>query len=259
MIGPRGARLAAAVAFLLTLLPVPPPARAETPEELFGRGNTAYEQGRFDDAAEAYRSVLRYRIRDPAVEYNLGNAELKLGHLGQAIVHYERARILDPTDPEVQANLEFAKSQCVDRVETPESAAIVRWIAAVQSRLGPDRQAWLALALVWAVGGLIAWCSARPGGWSAASGWTLAGLVVAFVLVGSSWYSTWTRLEGQKLAVVQEPAVEVLAGPGESNATLFTVHEGLTLEVRAERQEWVQVSLPNGLNGWIERKALELV
>ena len=52
---------------------------------------------------------------------------------------------------------------------------------------------------------------------------------------------------------------DVLAGPGENNATLFTVHEGLTLEVRSERQDWVQVSLPNGLNGWVRRGAVEPV
>jgi len=55
--------------------------------------------------------------------------------------------------------------------------------------------------------------------------------------------------------VVLEPAAEVRAGPGANNATLFTVHQGLTVEIRAERDEWLQVSLPNGLSGWIERQA----
>ena len=32
-----------------------PGARAETPEELFDRGNSAYEQGRFGEAANAVR------------------------------------------------------------------------------------------------------------------------------------------------------------------------------------------------------------
>ena len=33
-------------------------------------------------------------------------ARAKLGQLGQAILHYERARRMDPTDPEIRANLE---------------------------------------------------------------------------------------------------------------------------------------------------------
>jgi uncharacterized protein YraI len=81
-------------------------------------------------------------------------------------------------------------------------------------------------------------------------------LVLIVALIAGSWYSTHRRLEGQQLAVVLDATVEVLAGPGESNPALFTVHEGLTLEVRGERREWVQVSLPNGLNGWIPSRSL---
>jgi hypothetical protein len=36
---------------------------------------------------------------------------------------------------------------------------------------------------------------------------------------------------------------------------LFTVHEGLKAEIRADRGGWLQVSLPNGWNGWIPREA----
>jgi SH3-like domain-containing protein len=75
-------------------------------------------------------------------------------------------------------------------------------------------------------------------------------------LASASWLTTLDRLHGRRLAVVLEQAVEVLAGPGRNNPTLATVHEGLTLEVRAERDEWFQVSLPNGLNGWVARDAV---
>ena len=62
------------------------------------------------------------------------------------------------------------------------------------------------------------------------------------------------------MAIVLDEVVDVLAGPGHNNATLFTVHEGLTVEVRGELgAEWVQVSLPNGLNGWLPSDVLEQV
>jgi tetratricopeptide (TPR) repeat protein len=230
--------------------------RAQTPEDLFKRGNAAYEQGRYEQSAEAYRGLLRYEIRDPIVEYNLGNAEFRLGHLGQAILHYERARRLAPVDADVQANLEFARSLCFDRVEAPRQAAVLRWLREAQNRLGPDRQAWIALAATWLLAGLVAWCFSRPDGWRAAHGWTLAVLLLVLLVSVSSWYATLERLEVRRNAVVLDEVVEVLAGPGYKNPALFTVHEGLTLEIRAEREEWLQVSLPNGLNGWIAKESL---
>jgi hypothetical protein len=249
-------RPAARVAALLLLLLALAPAWGETPEETFSRGNAAFEKGRFEDAAEAYRTVLRYGILDLRVEYNLGCAAFRLGRLGEAILHFERARRLAPTDPDVRANLEFARSRCFDRVEPPEVAAPIRMARALQDTVGPDRQAVAMLLLVWLVAGLVAWRSSRPGGWNATAGWVLASLLLLLAIVGSSWLVTRDRLEGTPVAVVLAPSLEVRAGPGETNAVLFTVHEGLSLEVRSERQGWVQVSLPNGLNGWVPEEAV---
>jgi SH3-like domain-containing protein len=60
-------------------------------------------------------------------------------------------------------------------------------------------------------------------------------------------------------AVVLAPSVEALAGPGLENAALFTLHEGATVDVRAEREGWFQVALPNGASGWVERRAAERI
>lgn len=255
MRSPRNCVATALLVLFLAALPV----AAQAPEETFNRGNAAYEQGRYAEAAQAYREVLRNPVRDAIVEYNLGNAEFRLGHLGQAILHYERARRLDPVDPDIESNLEFARSQCFDRVEPAGQGVIVRTIRDVQNRLGPDRQAWFLLVVFWLVAGLVTWCTARPGGWSPSRGWILAGLLILLMLVGASWQFTLERLDERRIAVVLDEVAEVLAGPGSNNATLFTVHEGLTLRVRAERADWLQVSLPNGLNGWISREAVDPV
>jgi tetratricopeptide (TPR) repeat protein len=225
-------------------------ARAETPEETFSRGNAAFEARRFEEAAQAYRTVIRYGITDARVEYNLGCASYRLDRLGEAILHFERALRLSPTDPDVTANLALARSRCFDRVEPGEVAAPVRVVRSLQDRAGPDRQAVGLVALVWAAASLVAWRSSRTSGWNAAAAWTLAAIVAAGALLGASWLSTRSRLEAP-VAVVLESSVEVRAGPGEQNAVLFTAHEGLSLEVRTERADWVQVSLPNGLNGWV--------
>ena len=232
---------------------------AQTPEEIFNRGNAAYEDDRYEDAAEDYRSLLRYKIQDAVVEYNLANTEFRLGNLGRAILHYERARRLDPVDRDIQGNLAFARSLTFDRVESAPLATVVRWTHAVQNRLGPDRQAWAVLMLFWLIAALLTVGLARPRGFGAPQGWILSALLLLTVVAGSSWYTTLQRLDARRLAVVLEEVSEVLAGPGPNNPTLFTVHEGLTLEIRAERDEWIQVTLPNGLNGWISRKAVEQV
>lgn len=233
--------------------------RASSPEEVFDRGNEAYERGRYEEAADWYRTVLRYGIEDPRVEYNLGNALFKLGRLGEAIVHYERARRLAPADRDIEANLALAMSRCLDKVEPPEVAALVRWVRSVQDRLGADLQAAAFLVLFWVACALAAWGFARPGAFTAGKGWAVGSVAALLALTGVSWWMTRARAEAAPRGVVVSKVVPVLAGPGPNNATLFTVHEGLIVDIRSERSDWVQVSLPNGLSGWLPRDALERI
>jgi hypothetical protein len=232
------------------------PGIAETPEELFDRGNRLYEEGRFEEAAAAYAGAARYGIEDYRLEYNLGNAAYRSGRLGEAILHYERAYRLRPTDPDIVANLELARSLRADRVERPSTAGWLRWARGVQNRLGPDRQALIALVLLWAAAALATWAWGRPAGWNAATGWIVATLVVALAATTASWGMTRAALDGSDLAVILDESVPVLAGPGEGHASLVTVHEGLDVRVRGERGPWVQVRLPNGVNGWVPGEAL---
>jgi tetratricopeptide (TPR) repeat protein len=232
---------------------------ADSLEEIFERGNRAYDDERFDEAAESYRTLLEYQIEDPRVEYNLGNTEFRRGNLGQAILHYERAKRLDPTDPDILDNLRFARSHRLDRVPEPVRPEAIEWLVGLQDRLGPDRQAWLAVAVLWLVCASVAFALSRAGRWNAGYGWLVAALVLVIVLLGASWYATYERLEGGSTAVVVQRVVEVLAGPGQNNATLATVHEGLAVEIWGQRSEWIQVRMPNGVSGWVPKGAVEVV
>jgi hypothetical protein len=182
-----------------------------------------------------------------------------MGRLGEAILHYERAYRLDPTDVDILSNLEYARSLRLDRVETPEIAAPIRLARDVLDRIGPDRLAIAVLLLVWIVSALLVRYSTRRAGWTAASGWTIALLACALVLVAASWWTTCHRLEDRDLVVVLAKEIEILSGPGENHAPLVTVHEGLALELRAEREDWIQVRLPDGLNGWVPRRSVGFV
>jgi hypothetical protein len=224
---------------------------ADTPEETFDQACHAYEQGNWDQAAEGFRGLLRYGVADPRLEYNLANCEYKRGRLGEAILHYERARRLDPADPDIAANLALARSRIRDVIEDPEAAGPLAAWRGVQDRIGVTGQALLALAGFWIAAGIVTWCGSRSGGFTPAWGWGLTAAVLVTSLAALSARSTWSRLEGTPRAVVLKPSVEALAGPGLNNTARFTLHEGTAVEVRSERPGWFQVALPNGQTGWV--------
>ncbi len=234
-------------------------ATAQTAEEAFERGNEAYAAGDWAAAAAEYRTVLDYRVADARVYYNLANAEFRMGRLGPAILYYERARRLDPADPEIQANLRFVQTFRFDRVEVEETFVLLEALHRAQAALGVDGQAWILVILVWIGGAILVHGLSRPGRFGPVHGWPLAAIATLFVFVALSWWNTFDRLERRELAVVMAPAAEIVAGPGPSNPSLLTVHEGLTVEVLDDRGDWIQVSLPNGINGWIATRAIDRV
>jgi tetratricopeptide (TPR) repeat protein len=236
----------------------PPPAIAIDPLALLVQGNIAYQQGTFEDAARAYQTALAYGVENEVLHYNLGNALYRLGHLGPAILEYERALLLAPGDPDIRANLDFARAHAVDvlpREEEGPLALAASWLR----RPGINGSAMVALIayLVFAVLLAISFLGKLP-----RPGMLRALAVVALLLAIPPALVVATQGVPRELdqrAVVLSERVECRSGPGETNPVLFAVHEGSTVEIVDEREGWARVTLPDGLIGWLPRDSVESI
>lgn len=232
---------------------------ASTVRELFESGNSAYEQGRYQEAAAAYDKILGYGVVDPRVLYNLANAHYKMGRLGAAILNYERALRLDPSDRDVRDNLEYARGRIRDRVTEAEIPYPVKVLRGFLDRVSIDLLAGLFLCAFYIGAGLLgalplttSYTARRALGYGAAC----AALAVIGTGVALGYTIDQTTSER---AIVMEDKVDVLSGPAGDNTVLFTVHEGARLELRNRRDGWYQVSLPNAMSGWVPSAAVEKV
>ena len=50
---------------------------------------------------------------------------------------------------------------------------------------------------------------------------------------------------------------DVRSGPGDTNPQLVEIREGLKVTVLAARDEWLQVTSPDGITGWIRAEYAE--
>lgn len=81
--------------------------------------DSCYRQGNYQQAISDYKALLRQGVSSD-LYYNLGNAYYRSDSLAQAILNYERAYRLSPSDADVKFNLQFARSKTIDKI-TPES------------------------------------------------------------------------------------------------------------------------------------------
>ena len=113
--------------------------------DLISDADLAYVSDQFERAVELYDRAVDSLGGSSERYYNLGNAYFRSGHPGMAIVSYERALRLDPTDSDVRDNLEFVNSRITDRIDAGDSF-INNSVDSIAVSLHPDT--WGVIALV---------------------------------------------------------------------------------------------------------------
>jgi hypothetical protein len=175
-------------------------------------------------------------------------ADLAAGHPGQAILEYERARLMAPRAPTVTAGL--ARAQSIAGVRSPEPSLASRAMA----YLDPDEWGWLAMAgLILAGAGAVAvaWGLIRRRGFVALA---LAGVTAA----GLGILGTVEVTPGHDSAVVVASDTVARIAPFAKADEAFSVPEGSLVTVGRTYDHYVLIAGPEG-RGWVPERGVELI
>jgi hypothetical protein len=178
--------------------------------------------------------------------YNSANAYARAGKPGLAVLNYERASLLAPDDPDVDANLRFVR----------ESAHVVaepkRWTDGLVTVARPTVVAWLGVAGVLMMGaGLLAGFLA-PRRRRTRRAAMIAGAVLAGFTLGNGLV-LWPKLHD---AVILTAATPARASPVPMGDPLFVLPEAETVRITAEHDDFVLVRTRAGRAGWVSRANL---
>lgn len=222
----------------------------------YNQANRLYAAGDFQAAREQYLAVVATGVEDARLYYNLGNACFKTGELGEAILWYERARRLDPRDPDIRNNLRFANAVKQDR--DPEAGSLV-WQAVERAFAYPTLNelcvVFSALLVLLFSLGVVRLRRTGPAtaGWTALLALCATLLLADTVLLTARVYYRSTVRE----AIVTAPEGTARSGPGRDQTAVFVVHEGTKLRLERQQSEWLLSRLANGLGGWLHQDVLE--
>jgi len=223
-------------------------------EELFYKTNQAYKEGRFQEAVDGYGKIIQSGHVNAYVYYNLGNAYLRLNHIGQAILNYERARILMPRDADLNFNLGYARDQTIDAISQPKG--FIRTTFFWLNTLSFDELLWgfsVLNLLFWAV---LLVRLFRPSEWTYYSSLILFAL---WLIAGASFGLKYYQQQTDDRAVILRKEVNVLAGPDAQDTVLFKLHDGAMVHVERSEDGWALVRLPDKKRGWVKIEAVEKI
>lgn len=243
---------------LLLLLVTVLPATAQ--REVLSAAATAYDSAQYQQVVDAYEQVSTQYGVSPELYYNLGNAYYKLKEYPRAILCYERCLLLDPANADAQQNVELARMQCVDRVETIEPPIFVVWSRSLRDVMSCG--AWGTLGLVTFLLFIAGLALYFFGGRTALRKVGFYGGILSLLLfcVAINYASQQRdKLLVRDEAIVLAPSVVVRSSPADSGTQLFTIHEGLKVRVRSTLSGWSEIELSDGKVGWIPSQGLEVI
>ena len=235
--------LAVVLAFVLTTFDL----RADNSTAAFEQANKFYEEGRYAEAAAAYDKLLAAGDVSEALYFNRGNALFKMGQLGRSIDSYRLAQSLSPRDPELRANLQFARTRARGG-STYHADRWRSWLAA----LTVNEWTVLIAAAVWLLFILLALGQWRPGLNRALRSYVVAVGVVVVVLGVCFAFVLNNNLFTKSVIVVVGEA-EVRNGPLDESPSVYKVRDGVELNVTDEKDGWLQVVDPADRAGWLRR------
>jgi tetratricopeptide (TPR) repeat protein len=225
-------------------------------DRIFAEGNKAYEAKDYAKAIEIYEQLQAAGRQSADLEYNLGNAWYRSGSIGWAVLHYERALLLDAGHEAAAKNIEFLRSKSLNDIEPLPPFFLTKWWNAARMSLSSTAMGVLALVIWWAgFGVLIAWRLRKmPRGlW--------AGVVLILLsLLPLSLSLSRTFLEGNsKQAILIQKTAILRSTPDDGSQEVLTISEGTKLEQVKHVEGWWQVRLLNGELGWLPELAMERI
>ncbi|MBI1817739.1 MAG: BatD family protein [Deltaproteobacteria bacterium] len=225
----------------------------ESPNTLFFRANALYGEEKYADAAAEYEKILAGGVDSGNLYFNLGNAYFRSGDAGHAILNYERARRVMPRDPDLHANLGFAREGSDDSNDLPVYARLLFPLA---ERMSGDELLLFASALYTLLMICLIFSRLVPTAQRIGSRATVGVAVALAIVVTSTAYRLWA-IDLPTYAVVVAPSEQTVRfEPSASGTTHYAAKPGALLRVLAEREGWAQVARSDGERGWIESAAV---
>ncbi len=240
-------------------------APAPTDDKTFCRtawdeGNRAYIDGDYRKAVECYTSIIDRNRYSMKLYYNLADAYFKVGEMGRAILYYNKALKLAPSNDDVRYNLAIAEAQTKDKIAVVPEFFLNRWMRGIRNTMSCT--AWsilslaafaavLAFALMFLLSGRTA---VRKTGFYGA----IAALTI-FIATTSFALAERRDMLQREQAIVMSSAISVKSSPDRSATDLFVLHEGTKVRIATEIDGWYEIVIADGKKGWTESRNIEQI
>ena len=248
---------------LLIFMIIPTIISANEYKDIFKKANDSYKKGNYEKAISLYSVLEDKKIKSENLFYNMGNSYVKLEKYGYAILYYEKALYINPDNVDAIANLKLVNSKNVDKILNSSGKVEVAGVSSVYSflrRLNP-KILLISFMIIWSIF-FIVLILRKLNIKILSKNMNILFITLFLILLffnSSFLIGNYYALSKVQIGIVVENKLSVLEGPDDNYKELFLVHEGLKIQITDKRENWFEITLPNGNVGWVSKKSFKKI
>ncbi|MBN1252797.1 MAG: tetratricopeptide repeat protein [Bacteroidales bacterium] len=220
--------------------------------------NDAYNKSEFEKALDYYKIVINQGFTSSELYYNIGNSYYRLKDYKNAILFYEKAKLLEPDNEDITTNLEHSYRFIQDKIDDIPEIFFLRWIDGFASMFSTKIWSWISIVsfILFLLSGLIFLFSPKVV-FRKLSFYFLFILISISILSYFNAYHQNNKYNKHKTAIVFSSSVSVKSSPNINGTDLFIIHEGLKVTIIDILDNWCEIKLSDGRVGWLHKDTIE--
>lgn len=239
-------------------------------QSLVEKANAEYDKDKYSSALELYLQAAKDDGTSSDLYYNIGNTYYRMGDLGRAVLNYERALILDPSNEDVKTNLEFVNSKIQTKIIADKSFII----QVADDFVGlQTSNAWATLSVICfilLIAGILLYVFSstillRKIGFF--GGGIMAILVIVSLICS---FAMKSRVEAGDKAIVVSPSVTLSTVPRIpkdkteeafilTSGNKITIVDSVVTKAGEVQDVWYDVKADNTHRAWLKREHIEKI
>jgi tetratricopeptide (TPR) repeat protein len=233
---------------------------ASVNNEIILQANNAYTQNKFNQSIELYKKVIANGYESASLYYNLANAYFKTKNYPSALLYYQKAEKLDPANEKIDFNIAVCNARIIDKIEELPRPFYKKWLADFRFWFSIDTWSIISIVCLFMFFILIAFYLIANRIVIRKTSFYIGFLFLAVTLISfSNALSQYRDIKNSSEAIIFEPTVNVKSSPDASSQDLFVIHEGTKVTIIDKVNNWIEVRIANGSDGWIAETAVEKI
>jgi tetratricopeptide (TPR) repeat protein len=229
-------------------------------ESTLERAIQSYHNKDFKESLQSFQELENESLLNENILYNIGNCYFQLGQIGKAILYYKRCLKLSPGHEQAGKNLSIALTLTKDQQGNEQSDFLTNLWERILITFPLNSLALILISLFFVIIVVINVIIFRYRNREKTAPmfllFLLLFLFLFFILLS---LTQWNRFHDDSKAVLIASTEIGYSGPSEEFTRVFTIHEGMILEIEKTENEWSLIKLPNGIGGWIRTNSFEKI